>query len=64
VRELVSPTFRERLMMVVTEVNGFRYCGSYHSRQDLSSNRNYLPENTRRDPVFYSRVATNYLLLD
>ena len=31
-RELVSPAYRERLMMVVTEVNGCRYCSYYHSR--------------------------------
>jgi AhpD family alkylhydroperoxidase len=27
----ISPGFRERLMMVVTEVNGCRYCRAYHS---------------------------------
>jgi AhpD family alkylhydroperoxidase len=27
----ISPAFRERLMMVVTEVNGCRYCSAYHS---------------------------------
>ncbi len=36
-RELVSPAFRERLMMMVTEVNGCRYCSYYHARQALKS---------------------------
>jgi len=30
-RELVQPDFRERLMLVVTEVNGCRYCSYGHS---------------------------------
>ena len=34
-RELISPAFRERLMMTVTEVNGCRYCSYYHARQAL-----------------------------
>lgn len=34
-RELLSPAFRERLMMVVTEVNGCRYCSYYHARLAL-----------------------------
>jgi len=36
-RELISPAFRERLMMVVTEVNGCRYCSYYHAREALKS---------------------------
>lgn len=35
-RELIARDFRERLMMVVTQVNGCRYCRVYHSRQALS----------------------------
>lgn len=31
--EFVSPAFRERLMMVVTEVNACRYCRSFHVPQ-------------------------------
>jgi AhpD family alkylhydroperoxidase len=31
----ISFSFRERLMMVVTEVNGCRYCSSFHSAQSL-----------------------------
>lgn len=34
-RESLSPAFRERLMMVVTEVNGCRYCSYYHAEQSL-----------------------------
>lgn len=33
----ISPGFRERLMMVVTEVNGCRYCRSYHSAQSVKA---------------------------
>lgn len=36
-RELISPAFRERLMMMVTEVNGCRYCSYYHAREALKS---------------------------
>jgi len=36
-RGLLSPAFRERLMMVVTEVNGCRYCSYYHARLALQS---------------------------
>lgn len=36
-RELISPAFRERLMLVVTEVNGCRYCSYYHAREALKS---------------------------
>jgi AhpD family alkylhydroperoxidase len=31
----ISFGFRERLMMVVTEVNGCRYCSYYHSAQSI-----------------------------
>ncbi len=36
-RELIPADFRERLMMVVTQVNGCRYCSTFHSRQALAS---------------------------
>jgi AhpD family alkylhydroperoxidase len=36
-RELISPAFRERLMLVVTEVNGCRYCSYYHARLSLQA---------------------------
>jgi AhpD family alkylhydroperoxidase len=36
-RELITPDFRERLMMVVTEVNGCRYCSHYHARESLAA---------------------------
>ncbi|MCD4752153.1 MAG: carboxymuconolactone decarboxylase family protein [Anaerolineaceae bacterium] len=35
--ELVSETFRERLMMAVTSVNDCRYCSYYHSREALKA---------------------------
>lgn len=35
--EDISPAFRERLMMAVTEVNGCRYCSYYHSRLALEA---------------------------
>jgi AhpD family alkylhydroperoxidase len=36
-RDLIPADFRERLMMVVTQVNGCRYCSTFHSRQALAS---------------------------
>jgi len=36
-RELIPAAFRERLMMVVTEVNGCRYCSYLHSRLALGA---------------------------
>jgi AhpD family alkylhydroperoxidase len=36
-RGAISFPFRERLMMVVTEVNGCRYCSSFHSAQSLKA---------------------------
>ena len=36
-RELISHDFRERLMMTVTEVNGCRYCRSFHLKESLKS---------------------------
>jgi AhpD family alkylhydroperoxidase len=36
-RKLIAPGFRERLMMVVTEVNGCRYCSYYHARESLAA---------------------------
>ena len=36
-RELVQPDFRERLMLVVTDVNGCRYCSYGHSLAALKA---------------------------
>ena len=36
-REAISFDFRERLMMVVTEVNGCRYCSAFHAKEALKS---------------------------
>lgn len=36
-RETISHEFRERLMMVVTQVNGCRYCESFHAKEALKS---------------------------
>jgi AhpD family alkylhydroperoxidase len=36
-RELIPAAFRERLMLVVTEVNGCRYCSYMHARLALSA---------------------------
>ena len=36
-KELISPAFRERLMLVVTAVNGCRYCSYFHTKQALKS---------------------------
>ena len=45
-RPLISFEFRERLMMVVTEVNGCRYCSYYHARQSLAAG---IPESELRE---------------
>ncbi len=37
VRGLISPSFRERLMLAVTGVNGCRYCSYFHTNQALKS---------------------------
>ncbi len=36
-KELISPAFRERLMLAVTAVNGCRYCSYFHARRALKS---------------------------
>ena len=36
-RKLISPAFRERLMLAVTAVNGCRYCSYFHAKQALKS---------------------------
>jgi len=35
-RQVISPSFRERLMLVVTEVHDCRYCSYFHSRHALA----------------------------
>lgn len=34
-KDLISPAFRERLMLTVTAVDGCRYCSYFHARQAL-----------------------------
>lgn len=36
-KKLISPAFRERLMLAVTNVNGCRYCSYFHTKQALKS---------------------------
>jgi len=36
-KKLISPAFRERLMLAVTAVNGCRYCSYFHTKQALKS---------------------------
>lgn len=36
-KALLSPAFRERLMLVVTAVNGCRYCSYFHIKQALKN---------------------------
>src|SRR4030042_948599 len=36
-KKLMSPAFRERLMLAGTAVNGCRYCSYFHARQALKS---------------------------
>ena len=35
--DLVSEQFRERLMLMVTQVNGCRYCSYFHAREALKA---------------------------
>lgn len=35
--DLVSEKFRERLMLMVTQVNGCRYCSYYHAKEALKA---------------------------
>jgi AhpD family alkylhydroperoxidase len=35
--DLIPAAFRERLMMVVTQVNGCRYCSYYHAKEALKA---------------------------
>jgi AhpD family alkylhydroperoxidase len=35
--KLISPAFRERLMLAVTAVNGCRYCSYFHTGEALKS---------------------------
>jgi AhpD family alkylhydroperoxidase len=35
--DMISNKFRERLMLMVTEVNGCRYCSYYHAREALKA---------------------------
>ena len=35
--DLISAAFRERLMMVVTQVNGCRYCSYFHAKEALKA---------------------------
>jgi AhpD family alkylhydroperoxidase len=36
-KKLISPAFRERLMLAVTAVNGCRYCSYFHTKQASKS---------------------------
>jgi len=36
-KEVITPAFKERLMLAVTAVNGCRYCSYFHTRQALKS---------------------------
>jgi len=36
-KRLISPAFRERLMLAVTAVEGCRYCSYFHAKQALKS---------------------------
>jgi len=37
---IISPVFRERLMLAVTSVNGCRYCSYFHTKEALKSGMN------------------------
>ena len=54
---LVSLAFRERLMLIVTEVNGCRYCSYFHAKVALEAGlseeetRGYLQGDTKNAPA-------------
>ncbi|RLD07227.1 MAG: carboxymuconolactone decarboxylase family protein [Chloroflexi bacterium] len=69
-REIISHDFRERLMMVVTEVNGCRYCRSYHLKESLKSGvseaeladllKGYIPKDTPPEEYVALAYAQNW----
>ncbi len=69
-RELISHDFRERLMMVVTEVNGCRYCRDFHLKESLKSGvseeelaellEGRIPEDTPSDEYLALAYAQNW----
>lgn len=65
-RELIAPAFRERLMMVVTEVNGCRYCSYFHARNALQAGvpeaelRELLDQNIPKDAPADELLALAY----
>ena len=36
-KDLISSTFRERLVLAVTAVNGCRYCSYFHAKQAIKN---------------------------
>ena len=69
-REIISYDFRERLMMVVTEVNGCRYCRSYHLKESLKSGvseaelaemlKGHIPKDTPPEEYIALAYAQNW----
>ena len=69
-REIIPYDFRERLMMVVTEVNGCRYCRGYHLKESLKSGvseaelaellKGHIPENTPPEEYVALVYAQNW----
>ena len=59
--DMISKKFRERLMLMVTEVNGCRYCSYYHAKEALKAGisddeleflmAGAIPTNTPKDEI-------------
>jgi AhpD family alkylhydroperoxidase len=53
--DMISNKFRERLMLMVTEVNGCRYCSYYHAREALKAG---IPDDELED-LISGTIPTN-----
>ena len=59
--DIISYKFRERLMLMVTEVNGCRYCSYYHAKEALKAGISddelaalmggHIPKDTPKDEI-------------
>ena len=67
--DLVSVQFRERLMLMVTEVNGCRYCSYGHSKAALAAGLSILLKKLGLEPediahVYISGAFGSYINLE
>ncbi|MBN1496697.1 MAG: carboxymuconolactone decarboxylase family protein [Spirochaetes bacterium] len=55
----ISRSFAEKIMLVVTSVNGCRYCAWFHAKQALSSGMNTEEIRSMLDLQFHTSAADN-----